>query len=376
MLIERLLPYVHDERLADLCFSANTGRDHLSERAAFVVRDAAALRAALTQRLAVGALPRAARRGARLAFMFGDGSPPAGVARTLFELEPVFRHALEEGTRAAASLLDHDLLPGLVQPEPTGAVAFPQCAGMILQRALHALLVHFGLAPCAVIGRGTGEYAAAAATGALSWPAAIGLVARRELLLASLTPGAQIRQTLHQLKAALTAVAYTRPRLPLVAASRARVLVEGELPDHAHWLDHLYATPTPSAGLAALAGLGADLVLELGSSDSFADAPDHALARERWLPTLAGARSDRDGHESLFHALGTAYERGAHLDWSALDSAFGRERLRLPGYPFQRQRHWLEAPKRGERLSEPPPPGEPRAHPLLARVRPRDPTRY
>ncbi|MGC2331289.1 MAG: SDR family NAD(P)-dependent oxidoreductase, partial [Candidatus Acidiferrales bacterium] len=41
-------------------------------------------------------------------------------------------------------------------------------------------------------------------------------------------------------------------------------------------------------------------------------------------------------------SLGRLYERGAEIDWEGFDKGYGRERVALPTYPFQRQRYWID----------------------------------
>ncbi|MGW2839378.1 type I polyketide synthase [Streptomyces sp. NPDC001493] len=63
-------------------------------------------------------------------------------------------------------------------------------------------------------------------------------------------------------------------------------------------------------------------------------------------PALASLlRRSRPEPESLLTALGTAHARGASVDWSAVLGLTGPSRVELPTYPFQRSRHWAQAPE-------------------------------
>jgi acyl transferase domain-containing protein len=55
-------------------------------------------------------------------------------------------------------------------------------------------------------------------------------------------------------------------------------------------------------------------------------------------------------------AVAGAYEAGVPIDFAGLFAGEQRRRISLPGYPFQRERHWIEAPKRRRRGA---------GHPLL-----------
>ncbi len=106
--------------VADICFTANTGRSHLPFRAAIVAGD----RAALKEKLAAATPERAPADPPRVAFLFtGQGSQQKDAGRRLYEVEPVFRAALDrcdeilrpELQRALPDLLFGDAFPLLEQ---------------------------------------------------------------------------------------------------------------------------------------------------------------------------------------------------------------------------------------------------------------------
>jgi acyl carrier protein len=46
----------------------------------------------------------------------------------------------------------------------------------------------------------------------------------------------------------------------------------------------------------------------------------------------------------LLAAAARLWSAGVPLDWNAFHGAEHRRRVSLPGYPFERRRHWIEAP--------------------------------
>jgi acyl transferase domain-containing protein len=97
---------------------------------------------------------------------------------------------------------------------------------------------------------------------------------------------------------------------------------------------------TAGAGTGGLAAAMADrpadpgrLFVELDASGiRVTDGP-----RGRALPEA----SPLAGEEGLLRALGTLWLAGVEPKWAALH-AHGPRRVRLPGYPFERERHWVE----------------------------------
>jgi acyl transferase domain-containing protein len=51
-------------------------------------------------------------------------------------------------------------------------------------------------------------------------------------------------------------------------------------------------------------------------------------------------KPDRSEWAQVLETLSGLYVRGVQLDWAAYDAPYGRRRVVLPTYPFQRQRYW------------------------------------
>ncbi len=79
------------------------------------------------------------------------------------------------------------------------------------------------------------------------------------------------------------------------------------------------------------------------------------------VPSL---RHDSDEQQSLLESLGALYRAGHAIRWEALYSAPGRY-VRLPAYPWQRRRYWVNPPRPGRARAEPDDHGT--VHPLVGR---------
>ncbi|MGA8086340.1 MAG: type I polyketide synthase, partial [Terracidiphilus sp.] len=99
--------------VADLCFTLNTGRAHLNERAALTATSAKELSAKLKS-LSTGSEAGTDARGEfteaaepELAFLFtGQGSQYVGMGRQLYDTQPTFRRALDECAELLSPHLD------------------------------------------------------------------------------------------------------------------------------------------------------------------------------------------------------------------------------------------------------------------------------
>ena len=129
-----------------------------------------------------------------ITFMFpGGGAQYAGMARDLYETEPVFADWMDRGLDILAPKLDFDIR-ALWLPEPgqedaanerlkTPSVQLPLI--MIVEYALAQLWISWGVAPKALIGHSMGENTAACLAGVMSFEDCIGLVHLRGQLMDS-----------------------------------------------------------------------------------------------------------------------------------------------------------------------------------------------
>ena len=162
----------HADALPDLCRTLQDCRAHRRLRTAVLGRDAAQIVQRL-QQIADGAAapqlccPRAASKTPKVAFVLPDEPDLyTGAGRQLYDHVPAFREAVDSCAAVMQPLLDVPLLDTWLtaQPPAPGAVHALQ---FLLQYALCSMWQSWGVQPSAVLGRGVGEYVAAAVAGLL-----------------------------------------------------------------------------------------------------------------------------------------------------------------------------------------------------------------
>ena len=175
---------------------------------------------------------------------------------------------------------------------------------------------------------------------------------------------ALVEPALDALEAALQRVTFAAPAISLISNLSGGLLEPGTVPDAAYWRRHAREKVQFRRAVETLAELGVEAFVEVGPHAVLG--PMAALA---W-PAASGAppavlasllRPARDTPpeevEGAFAAaVAGAYEAGLPIRFEGLFAGEERRRISLPGYPFQRERHWVAAP-RGRR------PGA--GHPLL-----------
>ena len=186
-----------DLALADVAYSANTGRTHFHHRMA-VTGDTVAQVGDRLAALSAGEEPAGLVRGRvtgatkpKVAFLFtGQGSQYTGMGRQLYETQPTFRAALEQCDQVLRPYLEHPLLsvlyPDADSDSPLDDTRYTQPALFALEYALAKLWQSWGITPAAVMGHSVGEYVAACIAGVFSLEDGLKLVAARGRLMSAL----------------------------------------------------------------------------------------------------------------------------------------------------------------------------------------------
>ncbi|MDT5069989.1 MAG: hypothetical protein QOK02_6144 [Mycobacterium sp.] len=199
--------------LADVCLTAGVGRAHLEHRAALVVnsRESAIelLGALADDRPATGLVRGEAHDTPKTAWLFtGQGSQYSGMARELFDTEPVFADTLKRVAAAVADVLEKPLLDvifdigasgamgrGSDRPEAEEALrqtSYAQPALFAVELGLARLWQSWGFEPDVVLGHSVGQYSAACVAGVFSLEDGALLMAERGRLFGSLPAGGRM----------------------------------------------------------------------------------------------------------------------------------------------------------------------------------------
>ncbi|MCW5623131.1 MAG: type I polyketide synthase [Burkholderiales bacterium] len=280
--------------LADLCFSANTGRSHFALRRAWVAADGAGLRDQLDRAAATPSTEVGHRAAPRIAFLFtGQGAQYVQMGRALYERAPVFRDAIDRCAAIVDPMLQRPLR-SVLYPDGTvaasadiDATVFTQPALFALQYALTALWRSWGVAPQIVVGHSVGEYAAAVEAGIVDLPQALGLLAARARLMHALpTAGgmAAVRASREDLAALL-------PESVEIAACNgpAHTVIAGPSAALGAALNALEARGLPTTRLAVSHGFHSALMAPMQPAfRRHADAVRFGAARIDFISSMTG----------------------------------------------------------------------------------------
>ncbi|MDT7758568.1 MAG: hypothetical protein QOH27_4466, partial [Mycobacterium sp.] len=191
-----------DVDLADVCFTAGTGRSHFEHRAALVVDSVEGARESLAElaenRLRPGVVRGEHTNRPTTAWLFtGQGSQYPGMARELFDAEPVFAETVTRCADAVKDILPLPLLDVLLATDrETGErlrhTSFAQPAIFAVELGLARMWQSWGIEPDVVLGHSVGQYAAACVAGVFSLEDGARLMAERGRMFGSLPEGGRM----------------------------------------------------------------------------------------------------------------------------------------------------------------------------------------
>lgn len=414
----------HAPGLGDTAATLARRRKH-HVRAAVVVHDrehaAAVLRAGEHDNVFVSEASGADAAGSpdRVVFLFpGQGAQHPGMARGLYDTEPVFAQHFDACAAGFRDELGIDLKAivfGTESPEGPGdegnleRTDRAQPALFAVEYALGKLAESYGVRAAAMAGHSIGEYAAATLAGVFDLPTAIKVVAKRAQLMHTspagamvavalspadiaehLTAGvdlsavndpgncvvagspeaireftAQLREhgiparrvrtahafhsaamesVLNEFQEFLAGVQLNEPQTPLLSNVTGTWMTAEQATDPATWARQIRATVRFADELDAMLGDPNRVLVEVGPGGSLTGS---AIRHPKWSSTHRGVRllrhpvqsiADRD---AFLLGLGQLWTADVAVDFSPLTGS-ANQLVSLPGYPFARERHWIE----------------------------------
>ncbi|WP_429245739.1 aminotransferase class III-fold pyridoxal phosphate-dependent enzyme [Luteibacter sp. 621] len=154
---------------------------------------------------------------------------------------------------------------------------------------------------------------------------------------------AMMDPVLDTFRAEVAGIALHAPKLPIISTATGLPLSDEEATSAAYWTHHLRNTVRFSPALLHALEEATLAFVEVGPRSSLTQlGRQHAQARGR---TFIASLGDNAGEEraAMLNAAGGLWAAGVHVEVDAFDHREQRRRVRLPTYPFERKRHWVEA---------------------------------
>ncbi|MGF1660870.1 MAG: SDR family NAD(P)-dependent oxidoreductase [Kineosporiaceae bacterium] len=148
-----------------------------------------------------------------------------------------------------------------------------------------------------------------------------------------------------------TSVTLRPPALPVVSNVTGTFLTADRATDPGYWIEHMCGPVRFGDCLTTLLNAGDHAVVELGPGRSLGAMlcghPGCPPARYgSVVPTLPAAAEPRSANSVLADSVARLWLAGVDVDWRGRRGGRHAAKVRLPGYPFQRERYWIEPPER------------------------------
>ena len=171
-----------------------------------------------------------------------------------------------------------------------------------------------------------------------------GIVARR-LATSHAFHSAMMQPVVAPLRERLDAMRLDAPRIPIVSTVSGDWLTAAQARDPGYWSEHLRVPVRFAPAAARLLEDGSRVLLEVGPRATLATLARQCAPGGRAPQPIIASLADAPAQEShaLDDALGRLWTQGVAPDWQARVAGEGRRKVPLPLYPFERQRHWIDA---------------------------------
>ncbi|HEX8246533.1 MAG TPA: acyltransferase domain-containing protein, partial [Longimicrobium sp.] len=140
------------------------------------------------------------------------------------------------------------------------------------------------------------------------------------------------------------------PQIPMVSNVTGTWLTDQEATDPGYWTRHLLGTVRFAEGVGELLREPGRVLLEVGPGQTLSTfvrqrpGGEEEEAPAAVIPSVRYAYDRRPDQAVLVEALGRLWLAGVAPDWSAFRGDERRRRVRLPTYPWEKQRYWVDPP--------------------------------
>jgi amino acid adenylation domain-containing protein len=149
-------------------------------------------------------------------------------------------------------------------------------------------------------------------------------------------------------------VRLSKPEIPYISNVTGTWMRDSDAVDVCYWGNHLRQTVRYSDGLEELMKEEGRVYVEAGPGQGLSSVVRQHRNRGvgvKVVTTMRAASEDTSDEERLIRSLGELWLNGVAVDWAKVYEGEGNRRVKLPTYPFERHRYWIE-PARPPRAAD------------------------
>jgi len=157
-----------------------------------------------------------------------------------------------------------------------------------------------------------------------------------------------LRPAAAELTTAASKASLGAPSIPYVSNLTGRWITAEEARDPGYWARHMCEAVRFTEGLDLLLADPTLVLLEVGPGQALATLARRSARKTGHHLVLTSLRHRDEARPDLQPALaslGRMWAAGVPVDWRAFHAGERRRVVPLPTYPFDRRRHWVEAPR-------------------------------
>ncbi|WP_088240285.1 type I polyketide synthase, partial [Calothrix rhizosoleniae] len=135
-------------------------------------------------------------------------------------------------------------------------------------------------------------------------------------------------------------IIYNQPQIPLIS-NITGTRADDSICTANYWVNHILRPVKFAQSMETLHQEGCQIFLEIGPKPILLGMGRQCLPEDAglWLPSL---RPGQEDWQQMLQTLSQLYLQGVKVDWLGFDQDYSRNKVKLPTYPFQRQRYWIE----------------------------------
>ena len=135
---------------------------------------------------------------------------------------------------------------------------------------------------------------------------------------------------------------FQAPRIRLISSVTGCLVGPQEMADPGYWRTQVRQPVLFRKAIETLQELEVGIFLETGSGSTLVGLGQQSAngKAHSWLTSLRKGRAE---WTSALESLAQLYVHGVDVNWAGFDEPYGRMRVPLPSYPFERQKYWLES---------------------------------
>ncbi len=140
-------------------------------------------------------------------------------------------------------------------------------------------------------------------------------------------------------KAVAESIEYHPATVDIVSAVSGLVN-QGEMSSAKYWVEHVKRPVLFVDALSKLADQKVNVCLEIGPGSTLTGLANQILGTDKFRMTHT-LRAKQDAARQFNMAAAQLYTWGVNIKWQAFDAPYGRQRVAVPSYAFDRKRYWL-----------------------------------